>query len=77
VLASSRDRDEGMVLVEGARVAAALLALEQAEAFAAAPACPRHQAARCYAQHYRRGRDQGWFWTCPRCGQRQPVAFTD
>ena len=77
VLASSRDRDEGMVVVEGARLAGALLGLEQAEAFAAAPACPRHQAARCYAQCYRRGRDQGWFWTCPWCGEREPIAFTD
>jgi hypothetical protein len=77
VLASSHDRDEGMVAVEGPRVAEAMLALEQAEAFAAAPSCARHQAARCYAQYYRRGRDKGWFWTCPWCGERQPIAFTD
>jgi hypothetical protein len=77
VLASSRDRDEGMVVVEGARVAGALLALEQAEAFAAAPTCARHRAARCYAQHYQRGRDTGWFWTCPWCGERQPIALRD
>lgn len=75
VLATSSDRDEGMVMVEGSQFSQALLTLEQAEAFAAAPACPRHPAVRCYAQHYRRGRDTGWFWTCPWCGDRQPIAF--
>jgi hypothetical protein len=70
VLATPHERDEGMVLVEGGQFARALLAVEQAEAFRAAPACAWHPAARCYAQYYRRGRERGWFWTCPWCGER-------
>lgn len=71
VLATPHERDEGMVLVDGERFARALLAVEQAEVFRAAPACARHPAARCYAQYYRRGRQKGWFWTCPWCGERR------
>jgi hypothetical protein len=70
-LAAPGERDEGMVLVEGGRFARALLELEQAGAFRAAPACARHPDARCYAQYYRRGREKGWFWTCPACGERR------
>jgi hypothetical protein len=77
VLATPRERDEEMVVLEGEQVVRALLALEQAEAFRAAPPCPRHPPARCYAQYYRRGRERGWFWTCPWCGERQPVALGD
>lgn len=74
-LATPHERDEGMVLVEGERFARALLELEQAEAFRAAPACARHPAAHCYAQYYRRGHEKGWFWTCPWCGERRRLTL--
>jgi hypothetical protein len=75
VLATPHERDEGMVLVEGGRFARALLEVEQAEAFRAAPSCARHPAARCYAQYYRRGHEKGWFWTCPWCGERRRLVL--
>jgi len=75
VLATPHERDEGMVLVEGGRFARALLGVEQAEAFRAAPSCAWHPAARCYAQYYRRGRERGWFWTCPWCGERRRLVL--
>ncbi len=75
VLATPHERDEGMVLVDGEQFARALLAVEQAEAFRAAPACAWHPAARCYAQYYRRGREKGWFWTCPWCGERRRLSL--
>jgi hypothetical protein len=75
VLATPHERDEGMVLVEGGRFARALLGVEQAEAFRAAPSCAWHPDARCYAQYYRRGRERGWFWTCPWCGERRRLVL--
>jgi len=75
VLGTPRERGEAMVGVEGGRFAARLLDLTQAEAFSAPPACSDHPGERCHAQHYRRGREKGWFWTCPRCDRRTPVVL--
>jgi hypothetical protein len=73
VLATPRERGEAMVRVEGDRFARQLLEHHQAEAFAGAPTCPVHTDERCFAQHYRRGRHPGWYWTCPRCDLRRRV----
>jgi len=73
VLATPRERGEAMVLVEGGHFARQLLEHHQAEAFSDVPACPVHTGVRCFAQHYRRGRQKGWYWTCPRCDLRRQV----
>lgn len=73
VLATPRERGEAMALVEGGRFARQLLEHHQAEAFSEVPTCPVHASVRCFAQHYRRGRHKGWFWTCPRCDLRRQV----